>query len=293
MTFEMNTINDETCIRCARCVNICPMHHLELLEGRIQTVDDPLRDCIACGHCMAVCPTRSIVTKGYDYHDFEDLPDKLPTLDDFLPLLKARRSMRQYRDKPVEKETIESIIDAATTAPFDLPPTDVELTVVQSREKIDEIRPLIMESFKNWVYAFKNPLFTPLLRLGMNGAQLREMKEKIIPLVEKVLEGNEHGEDYLTYGAPAMLLFHYNRDNGLGEQNCVIAMTIAMIAAEGLGLGSCIIGLIPPAIERNREIREMLDIPNQNRPVGCLILGWPRSTYNRSIPREFRSVKWF
>jgi len=292
MTVALNSINHETCIRCARCVAICPQHHLDLIEGQIRVVDDPLSKCIECGHCMAVCPTQSIVTRGYDYKDFNDLPDRLPVLDDFLPLLNARRSMRQYQDKPVPVEILEKILDAASTAPMDLPPSNVEISIVQSREKIEQIRSQIMNSFKQWVYAFGNPLFTPMLRYGMSAAQFREMKTVILPLVKKVLDGYEQGKDYLTYGAPAMMIFSSTRESGLGEQNCVIAETYAMIAAEGLSLGSCIIGLIPPAIERSRELRSILEINPDNRVYGCLILGWPRSTYNRSIPREFKSVKW-
>ena len=273
-------------------MNICPQHHLDLIEGQIQPIDDPLRECFACGHCMAVCPTQSIVTRGYDYNDFDDLPDRLPSLDDFLPLLKARRSMRQYQDKPVPKEMLERILDAASTAPMDLPPSNVEISVVQSREKIEQIRSLIMDSFKQWVYAFGNPLFTPMLRLSMSAAHLKEMKTVILPMVKKVLEGFKREKDYLTYGAPAMMIFSSTRESGLGEQNCVIAETYATIAAEGIGLGSCIIGLIPPAIERSKELRSILEIKPNSRVYGCLILGWPRSTYNRSVPREFKSVKW-
>ncbi len=292
MTGKIHSINHETCLRCCRCVNICPMLHLDLIEGSIREIDDPLRNCMRCGHCMAVCPTESIVVHGYSYSDFDKLPDELPKLDDFLMLLKARRSVRRYQNKPVSRELIDKILNAATTAPFGMPPTSVEVLVVLNREEIRSIRNGVLETYKQWISLFENPLTGLFVRMQMSKGEAEQLRNRIIPLVRGIMRASEHGRDFLTYDAPAMLLFHADRDTPAHEHNCVIAMTYAMIAAEGLGLGTCIVGLIPPAIDRNRSLRKKLEIPKNNKVIGSLVLGHPSVTYNRTIPRQFKNVKW-
>jgi len=288
---EINTINHDTCIRCSRCVNICPKYHLDLRQGKIVTVDDPARGCMQCGHCMAVCPTESIVTKGFDYNDFDNLPDKLPELDDFELLLKSRRSVRRYQDKPVPEEIVERIIDAASTAPIGLPPSSIEILVISDKHVLKEMTSGILALFDKWVAGFTSPIFGPLMRMMMPKHQFHSMKNKVLPLIKGVIEGGKQGNDMLTYDAPSVVLFHSSMYEASYTDNALIAMTYAMIAAEGLGLGSCVIGLIPPAINRDESLRKTLGIPEKNEVCGCLVLGYPSVTYNRTIPRKFKSVR--
>ena len=53
-------------------------------------------------------------------------------------------------------------------------------------------------------------------------------------------EKRDKGEDWFTYHAPAAFLFHYGPMSG--QADCHIAATYAMLAAESLGLGSCMLG---------------------------------------------------
>ncbi len=292
MKGKTTTIDHGKCIQCSRCVNICPMNRLNLIEGQIRVIPDRADSCIQCCHCMSVCSTQAIRIGDFDYHDFEDLPDELPTLDDFLVLLKARRSVRQYQEKPVPHEIIEKIIDAATTAPMGLPPSSVEISVFDERKKILGIIPDILKELKSWDTMFSNKFLTPFWRMTMGAHLVNSMQNEIIPFARKIVAEAENGNDILTHGAPAMLLFHSTKYADSYKENILIAMTYAMIAAEGLGLGSCIIGMIPPAVERDKKLRESLEIPKDNEITGCLIFGYSRVTYNRSIPRKFKNVRW-
>ena len=51
-------INQNTCIRCKKCVRICPSALFTLQEDK--GIEVNADDCISCGHCVAVCPTNSI-----------------------------------------------------------------------------------------------------------------------------------------------------------------------------------------------------------------------------------------
>ena len=59
------TEENPTCIRCARCVNVCPMHLMPLMmnmygkERRWSEVEDlRIMDCMECGCCQYICPAR-------------------------------------------------------------------------------------------------------------------------------------------------------------------------------------------------------------------------------------------
>ena len=54
-----------TCIRCARCVNVCPMHLTPLFINmfakarRWSEVEEyRIMDCMECGSCQYICPAR-------------------------------------------------------------------------------------------------------------------------------------------------------------------------------------------------------------------------------------------
>lgn len=52
------TTNEDSCIGCGKCVEICPMNLLIVNEGKVKSGNE--RNCIQCGLCMKECPTDTI-----------------------------------------------------------------------------------------------------------------------------------------------------------------------------------------------------------------------------------------
>ena len=120
------------------------------------------------------------------------------------------------------------------------------------------------------------------------------MQQHLIPLLTSRLPELKNGtEDTLTRHAPAMILFLADKKEEDIRQDISIAATYGMLAVHSLGLGGSIMDIIPPAIERDIELRKLFCIPDNHEIVTSLIIGYPKYKYLRGIKRDIKSVKWF
>ena len=65
-------VEEEVCLRCARCVNVCPMHltpvymHLYAEKGMWKEAEAlNVMDCIECGSCNYICPARIHLVQSF------------------------------------------------------------------------------------------------------------------------------------------------------------------------------------------------------------------------------------
>jgi len=98
------------------------------------------------------------------------------------------------------------------------------------------------------------------------------------------------GGDTLLYGAPVAFLFHSSPYAEPGD--CYVAATYAMIAAQSLGLGTCMIGMVAPFLERNKKLKAKYGIPNRNKPGIVLLMEYPGFSFKHGVRRRFASVSY-
>jgi hypothetical protein len=91
-------------------------------------------------------------------------------------------------------------------------------------------------------------------------------------------------------GAPVLMMFHGNRWTMSYEENAHLICNYAMLAALSLGLGSTIIGLIPPVVDRSELLRQRYGIPKDNKVCTSLVLGYPKYKYRQGIRRDLAGV---
>jgi nitroreductase/NAD-dependent dihydropyrimidine dehydrogenase PreA subunit len=288
-------INSETCKRCGLCGEVCPNLIMEVdRESGITLRADRLELCFQCGHCMAICPTQSIQVAGLSYEtDFFDLPKGKAADLPFVEMVKSRRAIRAYKDRPVEKEVLKKIVKAITFAPPSITPLKIELAVVQDAETMRKALPEMINSYDRFVKAMNNPVGRLFIRFASGADQFRVIEHHVIPMMSSHLPELKQGlKDTITRNAPAMIIFHAHRMVDNYETDVDIAMTYGLLAAHSLGLGCSPIDLVPNAIDRNQTLRELFMIPDENTPVAALIIGYPKYRYRRGIKREFRNVTW-
>ena len=71
-------VEEEVCLRCGRCVNVCPMHltpvymHLYAEKGMWKEAEAlNVMDCIECGSCNYICPARIHLVQTFRMAKFE------------------------------------------------------------------------------------------------------------------------------------------------------------------------------------------------------------------------------
>jgi len=73
-----------------------------------------------------------------------------------------------------------------------------------------------------------------------------------------------------------------------------IAATYAMLTAETLDLGSCMIGSIGPMLKSGGEkVKEKYGINPRNQPGIVVIFGYPAVKYSYAIRRNFAKIHYY
>jgi nitroreductase/NAD-dependent dihydropyrimidine dehydrogenase PreA subunit len=288
------TIDTQKCNGCGLCVDVCKDFSIVMKDGKAIVSGRPVFGCIGCGHCMAVCPQGAIKIEGRftSPEDLFPLPDKadMTSYEALLTLFKRRRSIREFKDKPVEQELIDKIIAAASTAPMGIPPSDVNILVIDGKEKAFQFSKDYCEYLNTlkWMVSPFGLIFMRMIYGKANGDLFRDF---IKPLIEVYNGYMKKGENIVTYDAPLALYFYGSPYTDPADP--LIAATYAMTAAESLGLGTCMIGGVHPFIQSGKaaeKFRKKYGIRYKSKEGLIVILGYPRVKYQQGITRTFANI---
>lgn len=288
-------INEEKCTGCGLCVSVCKDFGIKLENKKIKVSETPFWGCIGCGHCMAICPTGAIEIHGRELspNDLFSLPDKAKaaTYEQLLFLLQRRRSIREFKDIPIDNELIEKILDAAKTAPMGLPPSDVNVLILDNQEKVRAFAKDFCDYLEGMKW-FVSDWFLTLMRPFWGKANDEMFKGFIKPLFHIYTDNMRKGINLVNYDAPLAIYFYGSPYTDPADP--IVAATYAMIAAEALGLGTCMIGGIHPLIQNGKKakiFRENQGIKYASREGLFVIFGHPEVEYDKGIHRTFASIR--
>lgn len=280
------------CNHCALCVNVCKDLTLLVKDEKVVINSEPLFGCMGCGQCVAICPIDAITVVGrtLTMEDFVDLPRKEDRADysKLYSLLLSRRSVRDFKDKEIPLEIINKIMDCSSTAPMGIPPSDVEVLVINGKDKVKKFSDNVIDYFAKTRMIFnKHTLW--LMRPFMKKSDYEVFKTFLIPMIIFFVMKKAKGEDWLFYRAPLAMYF-YNSSYS-DPADAYIAATYAMLAGESLGLGSCMIGSISPFLEHSgKKIKAKYGINKNSRQGIFVIFGYPKYKYQKAIKRTFGKV---
>lgn len=280
------------CNHCGLCVNVCKDLTLQLKDDKVIISPEPLFGCIGCGQCVAICPKEAISLEGrtLTMDDFIPLPTKEEKANFYQlhSLLISRRSVRDFKEKEIPANVVEKILKTSSTAPMGIPPSDVEVLVINGKEKVKKFSDDVNDYFAQMKKVFNKKTLW-LMRPFMKKPDYEMFKTFLIPMLNFFVMKKKAGEDWLLYHAPLAMYFYNSRYSDPAD--AYIAATYAMITAESLGLGSCMIGSVSPFLEHGgKKIKVKYGINKKSKQGVVVIFGYPKYKYHKAIKRTFAKM---
>jgi len=159
-----------------------------------------------------------------------------------------RRSVRDYTDHPVDKATVRSLIQAATFAPSAVNHQPWAFAVVQDKT--------LLKRYSDRAKV----LFAKTTDLSSMPPHIRTM------LADPAFD--------IFYNADTLIIICAKPIGQHPDWDCCLAGQNLMLAAHGMGLGTCPIGFAWPLLKQP-DVKRELNIPPEFDPVLPIIVGYP------------------
>jgi len=285
-------LDKEKCTACGLCAEVCGLDVIIHNGNACPTVNRGTY-CHACGHCVAICPQGAISHSHFPEGTVTAIdPENVPTFEQVRELIRSRRSKRTFRDKPVERDVIEKILDVARFGPSGHNEQSTEFVVVQDREIIRQITDQTARGLTRMSMPFKYAIGRLIMRfmLGRRGA---EYVGELAPELAGLVELYNDGTDIILHEPPLLILFCADSVGGtFAGTNANLAVHNAALAAEALGLGCFYPGFLVYVSESNDTIGELVGLPETHKIYGALAMGYPRAKFKKWPERNPTKVKW-
>ncbi|HEY3277130.1 MAG TPA: nitroreductase family protein [Syntrophorhabdaceae bacterium] len=263
-------IDEEKCKKDGICAWTCPggIISMETENGYPAMVSWGESACTRCGHCVAVCPHGAL------RHEKIPLAGCPPINEDLLineaqavQFLRSRRSIRLYKDRPVEKAAIRELIEAARYAPTGGNTQLVEWQVLTDRAQIHEIARLAAE----W------------LREALNTDSQLTLSAPYLPMIVKSWDS---GKDSILRNAPVLIAASAPKIAMNGMVDLTLALSYLDLLAPAKGLGTCWAGLLQRALLSSPALKNAAGIPEDHPHHYPMMLGYPAVKYRLLAGRK-------
>jgi len=285
------TVDPDSCIGCGLCVEVCPAGTLAMHDGKAVVTGTYS---MGCGHCEAVCPVDAIHVEALEHpfalysSEVDDrwLPHGEYDTAQLVRLMRSRRSCRNYTEKEIDRRLLEDLVKIGTTAPSGTNSQLWTFTVLARRGEVVILGEKIARFFaglnrmaeKSWIRFFNRYFDRDEL-----GRYYRRHYETVR---DGLLLWNKEGKDTLFHGAPAAILVGGKKEASSPMEDAILASQNIMLAAHSLGLGTCMIGFAVEAIKRDRNIKKLLGIPDDETIFAVIALGYPAEQYAKTALRK-------
>ena len=284
-------IDQDICIGCGLCVEVCPAGTISMQNGKAAVTGSYS---MACGHCEAVCPVGAIQVEALQHPfslscaalDGRWLEHGKPDTGQLVRLMLSRRSCRNYKDKEIDRMVLEDLVKIGTTAPSG---TNCQLwtfTILSSRREVLRLGELMAGFFHELNRMAEKPWIRLISKMFYGDSLGRYFRRYYETVREGLLLWERDGMDTLFHGAVAAILVGGKKSASTPMEDSLLASQNILLAAHSLGLGSCMIGFAVEAIKKDRRIRKVLQIPDDESVYAVIALGYPAEKYHRTALRK-------
>ncbi|MDD3840791.1 MAG: nitroreductase family protein [Clostridia bacterium] len=284
------SIDQDKCSCCGTCVNVCSEGIFKFEGKRVKAVF--AEKCEVCGHCIAGCKFDAIQHSLLPLMECPQIAEQdQPKLEQMIALFRARRSVRNYLSKHVDRRIIQELISISRWVPSSQNKQSVDWLVLDKKEEIEYFSRKTAEVLFELGKIIQKPIFKPFIRAALGSKKFKEAQQSAKGF-SRVYERFKNGEDPVFYNAPAVIVAYTPAGSYFGRDDSLYALYNLILAAHKVGLGSCQIGYFIVALENNTGMRKELGLPDGYRPQAAITLGYPKRSFYRGVSRRMPDIRW-
>ena len=271
---EFLRIDKTKCKKDGICIKECPGNLIRFQEdtGYPGIFPNGDRACNRCGHCVAVCHHGALTHSAIPVEDCPSIKPELSLNEEqAIQFVRSRRSIRDYKDKPVEKEKIKRLIEIACYAPTGGNGQLLEWLVLTDKTRMKKIAGLAVDSIRRNIK--ENP-------------QALELQ----PYLPMVVKAWEAGYDIILRNAPVLVVASAPKEAPDGMVDLSLALSYLDLMAPTVGLGTCWAGLLQHALVSSPSLKESLGVPVEHPYLYPMMLGYPKAKYYRLPGRKLPKI---
>jgi len=268
-------IDEKKCKKDGICVSECPVAIIQQKdkESLPELVPGGEQVCLLCGHCVAVCPHGAMSHEKIPIESCQPIEkENIINEEQAVQFLRSRRSVRFFKDKPVEKQTLQRLIEIARYAPTGGNSQLVEWTVVNDKEKIHNLAGLTVD--------------------GMKQMLENDPKGNYPPYFPLIIAAWDFGMDVVLRQAPALVIASAPAAAIGGMADVSLALSYLELAAQTKGIGTCWAGIIHMGLQINKALQEAVGLPEGHVHQYAMMLGYAKPRYYRLPERKMPRIHW-
>jgi nitroreductase len=161
-------------------------------------------------------------------------------MENIMEIIKKRKSIRAYKDKPLPRDVVNSILEAARYAPTARNLQELEYKVITSK------------------------------------ALIKKLSDGIAAAIQKEgmpLKGPPGGRRNIFHDAPLLIIIAAPKENRFSESDAALAVQNIMLYATSIDLGSCFIGMAK-LLEKDKKLLKALHISDDMNIAAAVICGY-------------------
>jgi nitroreductase/NAD-dependent dihydropyrimidine dehydrogenase PreA subunit len=261
-------LDSAKCNRCGLCVKDCPVRVIELdANGYPEVRAEREAGCVRCQHCLAICPEGAVCIDGKRPEDSLAVEAAaVPTFEQMDRLVRARRSVRQYRSSDVEPRLIAQLLASLEHAPTGVNARQLTFTLIEQRDVLSALRTKIFDAIAL-------------------AAEQGQLTEKTLFLGKMAERWREKSQDLIFRGAPHLLVVSAPLTTPCPQQDVALTLAYFELLAQSAGLGTVWCGYLRVVLEALPALKPLLGL-NETDVYYAMLFGHSAVKYARTVQRE-------
>jgi nitroreductase len=186
--------------------------------------------------------------------------------------LRSRRSIRNYKDKPVERDKLNKLIQVSGYAPSASNARPVHFLVIENKTEIRRLAGLVVDWMRMTIK--ENPTSANAVHFN------------------RVVAFWDRGKDPICRNAPHLIVAHAAETSRMVQVDCILALAYAELIAPLLDLGATWAGYMMAATIFYPPLVEALNLPKGHKCFGVMMVGYPKLKFVRMPLRNSPAVAW-